>query len=251
MQITWWGHATTLVVDSGVRLLTDPVLTNRVAHLHRRAGPSPDLSACSAQVAVISHLHADHLHLPSLRLLDPETLFVVPRGGGRLLGGLAGDRVHEVVVGDTVRIGDLRVEVVRADHDGHRGPWSRALAPAVGYVVRGSYSTYFAGDTDFFTGMADLGPLDVALLPVGGWGPTLGTGHLDPTRAAHALRVLRTGTAIPIHYGTFWPVGLDRVRPTLFADPGHRFAEAAAEQAPQTAVRVLRPGETITVGVAA
>ncbi|HEX3813276.1 MAG TPA: MBL fold metallo-hydrolase [Mycobacteriales bacterium] len=251
MRITWWGHATTLIEDAGIRLLTDPVLTHRVGHLKRRAGPRPDESASRVDVAVVSHLHADHLHLPSLRQLRTDALIVVPRGAGRLLRGVGRARVREVSVGETVRIGELLVEVVRADHDGHRGPWSRAVAPAVGYVVRGSCTTYFAGDTDYFAGMSDLGPLDVALLPVGGWGPTLGPGHLDPGRAAHALRLLHAATAVPIHYGTLWPVGMDRVRPGLFADPGHQFATAAAEQAPDTTVRVLRPGESLKVESAA
>jgi len=245
MRITWWGHATALVEDAGIRLLTDPLLTDRVAHLRRRRGPSPDPSVGRVDVAVISHLHADHLHLPSLRRLAPDAVIVVPRGGGRLLPGFG--NVREVRAGDTVAVGDLTVSVVPAAHDGHRGPWSRAVAPAVGYVVRGRCSTYFAGDTDFFAGMADLGPVQVALLPVGGWGPTLGAGHLDPNRAAHALRVLRADTAVPIHYGTLWPVGLDRFWPQRFADPGPEFAAAAAEQAPQTTVRVLRPGEALTV----
>ena len=55
-----------------------------------------------------------------------------------------------------------------------------------GSCVRGSRTVYFAGDTDLFDGMAELGePIDLALLPVWGWGPTLGRGlHLDPLRAA-------------------------------------------------------------------
>ena len=85
MRVTWWGHSTTTVEDSGVRLLTDPVLTGRLAHLRRRRGLNPGISARNADAALISHLHADHLHLRSLRQLPARTLLVVPRGAVALL----------------------------------------------------------------------------------------------------------------------------------------------------------------------
>ena len=67
---------------------------------------------------------------------------------------------------------------------------------------------YFAGDTDLFDGMADLAPVDVALLPIWGWGPTMGPGHMDPARAAQAAALLRARLAIPIHWGTYYPIHL-------------------------------------------
>ena len=74
---------------------------------------------------------------------------------------------------------------MQARHDGRRlgGPHAETL----GYLVRGGHSVYFAGDTELFAEMSDLArPLDVALLPVAGWGPTLGPGHMDPLDAARA-----------------------------------------------------------------
>ena len=109
----------------------------------------------------------------------------------------------------------------------------------MGYVVTGSRTVYFAGDTDLFEGMAALpGPIDVALLPVWGWGPTLGRGlHLDPHRAAEALRLIRPREAVPIHWGTYWPHALGRVYADRLIDPPAAFAEYAAELAPD--VRAL------------
>jgi hypothetical protein len=52
---------------------------------------------------------------------------------------------------------------------------------------------------------------------------------------------------VPIHYGTFWPVGLDRVRPDRFHGPGDEFARHAAVVSPATRVRVLRPGDSLAV----
>ena len=87
--------------------------------------------------------------------------------------------------------------------------------------------------------------LDAALLPVWGWGPTLGPGHLDPRAAADALRLLRPRLAIPIHWGTLFPIGLDRLRGKagLLSDPPHDFAREAARLAPEVEVRLLQPGE--------
>ncbi len=105
---------------------------------------------------------------------------------------------------------------------------------------------YFAGDTDVFDGMEALADgLDTALIPVWGWGPSLGPGHLDPKAAAGALRLLRPRLAIPIHWGTLFPFALDRLRgkAPLLHDPPHEFASAAAELTPEVEVRVLQPGD--------
>ncbi|MGW1274715.1 MBL fold metallo-hydrolase, partial [Streptomyces sp. NPDC002491] len=66
VEITWWGHATCTVEDSDVRVLTDPLFARRLAHLRRRRGALPPPGAWNADVALVSHLHADHLHVPSL-----------------------------------------------------------------------------------------------------------------------------------------------------------------------------------------
>jgi L-ascorbate metabolism protein UlaG (beta-lactamase superfamily) len=250
MRVTWWGHSTATVEDSGVRLLTDPVLTGRLAHLRRRRGPDPGVSARDADAALISHLHADHLHARSLRQLFPRTQLVVPLGAAALLArkdrALA-DRCVEVQEGDEIAVGALKVLAVPAVHSGRRHSRSRYAGPALGYVIAGHRRAWFAGDTDLFDEMTQLGPLDLALLPVGGWGPTLGHGHLDPVRAVEAVRRSRPRLAIPIHWGTLWPVGLNHFRPDLFILPGPRFASLAAAAQPLTRVRVLTPGEELAL----
>ncbi|GLW32501.1 MBL fold metallo-hydrolase [Actinoplanes regularis] len=254
-SVTWWGHSTIWLADSGVTLLTDPVLTDRLAHLRRMAGPPPRLPGAPDAV-LLSHLHADHFHVPSLRALPGEPLLIVPRGAAaftaRALGAAVADRCVELAPGDEVTVGAVRVRAVAARHDGGRGPWSRERAVAIGFVVEGTSRTWYAGDTGLFEQMHELGPLDLALIPVGGWGPTLGSdGHLNTTDAAEALRRVKASWAVPVHYGTFWPIGMSRLRQHLFAEPGPRFAEQAARTSPHTRVRVLSHGETLTVGSAA
>ncbi|MGV9453514.1 MBL fold metallo-hydrolase [Streptomyces sp. NPDC003635] len=255
VEITWWGHATCTVADSDVRVLTDPLFARRLAHLRRRRGALPPPGAWRADVALVSHLHADHLHVPSLARLAAGTRLVVPRGALRAVPGLrrlTHLRIAEVRAGDVTRVGGLRVRAVPARHDGRRLPVGRHHSPALGYVIEGEARTYFAGDTGLFDEMArEVGRVDVALLPVGGWGPYLGEGHLDAGRAAEALARLAPRSAVPVHYGTYWPIGMDAVRPHEFHAPGDEFARLAAERAPGVAVHRLGHGEHVRLEVSA
>jgi len=235
--VTWLGHATVVVDLDGQRIVTDPVLRRRVIHLRRdHAAPVPQ----GATGVLLSHLHYDHLDLPSLKAFARELPVVVPRGGARLLRAFAD--VREIEPGESVDLGALHVEAVEAEHDGRRHPGG-ASGPALGYILHGSRAVYFAGDTDLFAGMAAFAPLDVALLPVAGWGKKLGPGHLDPDRAAAALALLRPGVAVPIHWGTY-RAGR-RVEDS--AAPAHAFARAAAQLAPDVRVEILPVAGTLAL----
>ena len=240
-EILYVGHSTVLVSLDGVRLLTDPLLRPRLAHLRRLARVPPDVAA-AIDAALVSHLHPDHLDARSLARLRGATV-VVPRGAHRLVRRLR--HVVELEPGETTAIGPLEVLATLAVHDAARLPLGRLAARPLGYVVRGSRSVYFAGDTDLFPAMAELAPVDVALVPVSGWGRTLGPGHLDPERAAQALRLLRPRLAIPIHWGTYVP--LYRVRRPAADTPAEQFAQHARRIAPEVEVRVLRPGERTAI----
>ena len=254
-DVTWWGHATCTIEDRGVRVLTDPLFCSRLGHLGRRRGPLPGDGSRRVDLAVVSHLHVDHLHIGSLALLPRHVPVAVPRGALHAVPELRRLRDRDLVEvgpGDVFRVGGLVVEAVPAEHDGRRWPWSRRRAPALGYVVNGEARTYFAGDTDRSDAVREaVGRCDVALLPVGGWGPTLGAGHLDPARAAGFLAGLDAYHAVPVHFGTMWPVGLGRVRPDRFDRPGSEFAGHAARLGLACAVRELRPGETVWFDVPA
>jgi L-ascorbate metabolism protein UlaG (beta-lactamase superfamily) len=246
LRLVYVGHGTVLVDLDGTRLLTDPVLRPLVAHL-RRSGRVDREALRGVDAVVISHLHYDHLDLPSLERLGRELPLVVPRGAARLLRRKRFSHVTELEAGDELSVGSVRVRATPADHSGGRLPFGVTVEP-LGYVVEGTQSAYYAGDTDLFDGMADIGPVDVALLPIWGWGPSLGPGHLDPERAAQAVALLRPRIAIPVHWGTYFAVhkGLTRPPAYLTSPPGE-FAAAAASLAPGVEVRVLRPGEATVV----
>jgi L-ascorbate metabolism protein UlaG (beta-lactamase superfamily) len=238
VRITYVGHATVVIDLDGVRLLTDPVLRNRVLHL-RRAVPVPTAALRGLDAVLLSHGHWDHFDLPSLERLGKELPVVCPRGLGRLLRRRRFQHVVEVEEGESVAIGGVTVIATFAEHDGGRGPLG-VQAPSFGYVVEGSRRVYFAGDTDLFEGMGALGPLDVALVPVTGWGAKIGPGHLDPERAAEAVVRLRPKLAIPIHWGTYSTVNRTPTR-----EPADTFAALSRERAPEVEIRVLDPAETL------
>jgi L-ascorbate metabolism protein UlaG (beta-lactamase superfamily) len=238
--VSYVGHATVLVELDGVRLLTDPVLRRLVLHLRRR-GAAVDLPAVDA--VLVSHAHWDHLDVPSLARIRAERI-VVPRGAGRLVRRVRVPEVVEIDVGEQVEIGGLSVLATYAEHDASRGPLG-VRSPALGYVVTGSKRIYFAGDTDLFPDMAELAPLDLALLPVAGWGPRLPPGHLDARGAAEALRLLQPRVAVPIHWGTYSVAWKRRATADEEREPADEFKRLAADLAPGVDVHVLDPGKTL------
>lgn len=245
--VTWVGHATLLVELAGVRVLTDPVLTQRVGHLRRRTAP-PAPAVRHTDVVVISHAHGDHLHRRSLRLVldaSPHALVVVPRGAAVHLPATGSARVEEVVAGDVIEREGLRVEVVTAVHSAKRGRIDTREAAAVGYLFEGDgRRMWFAGDTDLFPEMADLGPLDLAAVPISGWWKTLGPGHLDEQRAAEAVALVGARRVLPIHWGTFSPEDLLGGLPRWLPETARQFERALAERGMLDLLVRLEPGQT-------
>ncbi len=248
-SLTYIGHATTLLRLDGAAILTDPMLRAGLGPLRRQVpAPAPGIPGM-ADLVLISHLHRDHLDLPSLRRLPATTPLLVPRGAGRWVTKSGAERIREIGRGETVSIAGVEVIGVPAVHNGYRDGRMGVPIEPLGYVVSSRRRrAYFAGDTDLFEGMSDLGEVDLALLPVAGWGPPVGEGHLDPARAARALQLIRPRLAVPIHWGTFYPLGLRRLRPEPLVKPPLEFAEIAGQLAPGTEVRVLRPGDTTALG---
>jgi L-ascorbate metabolism protein UlaG (beta-lactamase superfamily) len=242
VRVTYLGHATVLIEADGTTILTDPLLRRRVGHLRRivSVGPVPQLGP--ADVVLISHAHRDHLDLPSLRPIAGQGSIVVPRGSAKLARRAGFGEVREVEAGDRITVGAVELLATPAEHDGRRWPLFGS-ADALGYVIQGR--VYFAGDTDLFEGMADIaGDLDLALLPVAGWGPKLPPGHLDPERAARAAALLRPRVAVPIHWGTYASPGAAVADP---AAPAREFAGLTAAAAPDVEVRILQPGEALVL----
>ena len=244
-RVRFLGHSTLVVEIDGLRILTDPALRDRIGPLIRQ-GPVPESDAYrDIDAVLISHLHLDHLDVPSLRRLDGRPTLIVPRGSEPLMRRSHLHNFVEMAPGEAIAFGGITIRTTKAEHGGARPP-AGPIAQAMGFLLEGDrHSVYFAGDTDLFPEMADIPGPDVALLPVSGWGLTRGPGHLDPTEAARALTLVRPRLAIPIHWGTFWPQGLGLVGKDRRTGAADLFRRHAEELAPDVRVAVARPGERV------
>ncbi|WP_110208811.1 MBL fold metallo-hydrolase [Nocardioides daejeonensis] len=247
LDVTWWGHASSTVTIADVRIALDPVFPRQLAHLRRRVAVPPS-EAATADLVLISHLHSDHLHLPTLRRFPPATELVVPRGAAPLLRGLP-HRVTEIGDGELLVRRGVTVEALPAHHPSHRFPGSRLHAPPLGFRLSGAgRSVWFPGDTGLFDGLEAVVPVDLALVPIGGWGPSLGEHHLDPLQAVEALHRVGAQWTVPVHWGSYWPLGLEaarRTRQRLFVEPPHRFADELRRRLPTVRLDVPSPGESL------
>lgn len=244
-RLSYIGHATVQIETGGTRLLTDPVLRSRILHIRRIVPLEPPPGLLEPDAVLISHGHIDHLDPASLRQLG-RCRVIAPVGCGRTLVRAGLRDVSIVRPGDRVRIGDAQVTAFRVAHGGGRYPLVSAQ-DALGYVIEGPDSSIvFAGDTDLFDEMDALaGMADAVLLPIWGWGPSVGPGHLDPARAAEAVVRLRPRVAIPIHWGTLAAPGVRWASDP--EGPARAFERNVADLAPDVEVRVLAPGASTDV----
>ncbi len=206
MRVTWVGHATVVLDIGGVRVLTDPLLRRHAGPL-RRVGPPPDPATwAEPDLVLVSHLHADHASVGSLRMLAGVPMLSAARNE-RWLAARVGARVVGAADHDWVRVsragvgpapgragapeGGVTVRLVRADHRAR--PMPHRPRDAHGHLLRSAEgSVWFAGDTSLYDDMAGLpdlagGAIDLALLPIGGWGPRLSAGHMGPEEAGRGL----------------------------------------------------------------
>jgi len=247
VRVTWLGHATCVLDLEGVRIVTDP-LVRRHAGLLRRRGERPSEAAWQRPDAVLlSHLHHDHAELRSLRMMGEAPVLTAPANARWLRRqGLRGRGLGPE---EWVRLrGGVEVRLVPAVHGGR--PMPHRPNAATGHLVRaGSATVWFAGDTELFPQMARLGrwaggDVDLALVPVHGWGPRLSSGHLDAAGAARACALVGARFAVPIHWGTLHaPVGR-HLPPGWMDEAGPAFAAALRREAPGCEPVVLAPGKS-------
>lgn len=247
LEVAFAGHSTVLIDIDGVRVLTDPLFRSYLLHLQRHAPPVDLEQYTKADLLLISHSHLDHLDRRSLKLLPKDIKAVVPSDTVKLMRGLGFTNVKGLSAGQSIEHEGVTIDAVHALHGGKRMPWHRD-AETLGFVGRGSRSFYFAGDTDIYDEMSELGPeLDLALIPVWGWGPKLGEGHLDPGRAAEAVELIRPQVAVPIHWGGYLPATLAKRRPDLLTQPPRDFKRLVEDLTVETHVELIEPGESAQI----
>lgn len=246
VAITWIGHATVRIGYGRTSIVTDPNLGNWVLAAHRALQPGMRAAELRpVDLVLVSHAHRDHLHRPSLRALaSPGATVVVPVRCGDLVGDLGYANVVELDVGDSyAHAGGLEVTLVPSRHWGARRPAETVRRAFGGYVVRGSGPTvYYAGDSAYFSGFAEIGRRfhpDVAILPIGGYAPAaFRRDHMSPLDAVLAFEDLGARLLVPVRYGSF------RLSHEPLDEPRTWLGAVAAEKDLSGKIRFLDHGET-------
>ncbi|HVK86411.1 MAG TPA: MBL fold metallo-hydrolase [Kofleriaceae bacterium] len=203
LALTFGGHATMLVRYRSLAIAFDPMLGRWVGGVRRAVEPGlapGDLS--DVGLILISHRHADHLHLPTLKRMPRAATVVVPAGAAATVSALGFARVVELQPGADLELRGVQIVAAAASHG--EGELARGLS----YVVRGAGpSVYLCGDSGYFSGFAHVGERfapDIAALPIGGFMPSsFRARHMSPLDALYAFEDLRARILVPIHHGAF------------------------------------------------
>jgi L-ascorbate metabolism protein UlaG (beta-lactamase superfamily) len=253
MQVTWYGHASSLLEMDGGRVLFDPVWSARCSPSRllgpRRLHPPPvSLQRLPRMDAiVISHDHYDHLDMATVRrLVRLQTApFVVPLGVGAHLQRwrVPESRIIELDWDESVALGGLTLTLTAARHFSGRG-LRRDGTLWGSWVVSGpTRRAFYTGDSGYFDGYAAIGaehgPFDATLVQIGAYGPDWPDIHMTPEEALNAHLDLRGGLLIPVHWCTFVLAFHDWSEPADWL-----WREATARD---VRLAVPRPGERVDV----
>ncbi len=210
-SLTWVGHATFLLRLGGALIATDPIWSERIAVVRRRAPPGVPLERVPpVDIVTVSHNHFDHLDAPTIKKLGAGPLYVTPLGNGELLKKNGAARVVELDWWQSHTEGRVTITLVPARHWSMRAPWNRNDALWGGFVFKTDEGTaYHSGDTALFDGFREIGekcgPIDWALLPIGAYEPRwfMEPQHMSPEDAGEAFLRLRAKTLVAMHWATF------------------------------------------------
>ena len=216
--VTFIGHATFLIQTPAGNILTDPMYSERAGPLNvigprRVRQPAirfDDLPPIA--IVLLSHNHYDHCDRRTLRMLATrfDPLVVTPFGNGALVRSTGIRRLEELDWWDDAKTPPLPITLTPAQHFSARSPFDRNRALWGGFVLApAGRRIYFAGDTAYAPLFRDvrrrLGPIDLALLPVGAYEPRwfMQTVHMNPAEAVQAHLDLDARESVAMHYGTF------------------------------------------------
>jgi L-ascorbate metabolism protein UlaG (beta-lactamase superfamily) len=242
--VTFGGHATVLARYPSLAIAFDPMLGRWVGGVRRAVEPGlapGDFEGVG--LVLISHRHADHLHVPTLRKLPRKTAtIVVPTGGAAWVSSLGFARVIELAPGADLELRGIQVIAYATAHG------DSDLARGLSYVVRptpggdGGPSLYLCGDSGYFSGFASVGERfapDIAMLPIGGFYPGSFRGrHMSPLDALYAFEDLRARLLVPIHHGAF-ALSYERLD-----EPVRWLLDLATQRGIRDHVMVMAPGQS-------
>ncbi len=257
LRVTWLGHSTQLIEIDGVRILTDPLFSNR-ASPYSWVGPSrwypppiPLASLPPIDAVVISHDHYDHLDYRTLSAMkDWPTTFIVPLGVGAHLAhwGVPEGRIIELDWWQQTKVGNIDIHCLPARHASGRTLFDKDKTLWAGYALLGpQHRAYYSGDSGLFPALrrigAQFGPFDVTMIEIGQYDQAWPDWHMGPEQAVKAHQLVRGRVFIPVHWGLL----------TLAAHGWTEPIERALAEAARLGVTLATapPGQSIEPTVAA
>lgn len=263
LRVTYINHATLLIQQHGLNILTDPLWSKRASPFEfigpQRYHP-PGLSLDQLppiDLILVSHNHYDHLDLFSLRQLAerfPQAQVVTGLGNGGLIGECGFPDVIELDWWQSLPLNEqLSLHAVpvqhwsaRARHDTNRSLW-------LGFVLDSTEGpVLFPGDSglgpEFKLINQRFGPLRFAALPIGAYAPRwfMRDNHMNPDDAVQAHQQLASQCSMAIHFGTF-----NLSDEEQFAPPQELAKALAERQVPANEFRPPKPGEQWQIPVLA
>jgi L-ascorbate metabolism protein UlaG (beta-lactamase superfamily) len=217
LRITWIGHSSLLIEIGSIRILTDPIWSER-ASFSQRFGPKrffqPPLSLedlPKIDAVIISHDHYDHLDKNTIRHFAGTTIpFYCSLGIKPLLKqwGIVSNYISEMDWGDSVMIGDCILTAAPARHFSGRGLTNRNETLWSSFVIKSTkQKIFFGADSGWFPGFEDIneafGPFDLTMLEIGASSKYWPDIHMGPDLASDAHLALQGKLMMPIHWGTF------------------------------------------------
>ncbi|MDF2369068.1 MBL fold metallo-hydrolase, partial [Sneathiella sp.] len=219
LRVTWLGHASTLIEMDGMRILTDPVLSDRASPV-QFAGPErfhpsplPLASLKNIDAVVISHNHYDHLDEATIRHLAAQgTEFFVPLGAGAHLAAwdIPEGQIHDLDWWETVPLGDLAIIATPTRHYSGRGLFDYKATLWSSWSVLGpEHRFFYTGDSGYSALFAEIGerfgPFDLNIVKVGSYGPGQSwiDIHMPPEDAMQVALDIGGGPVLPVHWATF------------------------------------------------
>lgn len=238
LALTFGGHATVIARYHDLAIAFDPMLGRWIGGVRRAVEPGlvpADFE--DVRLVLISHRHADHLHVPTLRRLPRGATVVVPAGAASWVSDLGFARVVELSPGADFELRGVQIAAAAVSHG------DDDLARGLSYVLRGDGpSAFLCGDSGYFSGFATLGEQyapDVALLPIGGFLPaSFRSRHMSPLDALFAFEDLRSRILVPIHHGAF------ALSYEQLDEPARWLLELARERGVRDHVLVMAAGQS-------
>ena len=211
LSITFIKHACILIKDRDQYILMDPVFFD----LPFVKGFTPlefDIRDIPTPTHIlITHGHYDHLDLPSLAALDPQTHVISPLGYDDIFKDLNMNHRTRLDWYEAYENNGLAITLLPCKHWTMRNPLMGANNSLCGsYLIRttSGKNIYISGDTSYFRGFREIGndfSIDLAIINLGGYshGIPKFMAHLDPKQAVRCFQELQAKQLLIVHWGSF------------------------------------------------